>query len=179
MFVGGTSAQKFTGDVAGSTKRSPAQNLPTQPGEKFEASEAEWTPVGKPNFHATTEIKPQQHAGHVRSVFAGLALACTVALMGTGCASTAPMQSSMNEGLHPQHTTQLVVKPESQAHQAGRQLNEAGKDLHKAVKPALKKGAEIKDQIKEGGKKFGLDVADKAVDVGHGFRDFFKGLGGK
>jgi len=75
---------------------------------------------------------------------------------------------------------QQQSQPVSQAQQAGRKVNQT------VVKPVVEKGKEIGQvgkkvgqDIGQAGKEFGLGVKDEAVKVGHGFRDFFRGLGGK
>lgn len=80
----------------------------------------------------------------------------------------------------PAQKPQTQSQPVSQAQQAGRKVNET------VVRPAVETGKEIGkvgkqvgQEIGQAGKEFGLGVKDQAVKVGHGFRDFFKGVAGK
>ena len=139
---------------------------------QLSGGKTEWKPAGKPVFAPTQAVEPTRaNAGHTKSMFAGLALALSVALC-SGCASTGALHGAVNDSLHPQQTTSQQAPKGSQAYQAG-------KEIHKAVKPALNKGKEIGLEIGAQGKKAGLEIKDQAVEFGHGVRDFFKGIAGK
>ena len=128
---------------------------------QFSGGKTEWKPAGKPVFASTqADASTKANAGHTRSMFAGLALALSVALC-SGCASTGALHGAVNDSLHPQQTASQQAPKGSQAYQAG-------KGIHQAVKPALNEG-----------KKIGLEIKDQAVEFGHGVRDFFKGVVGK
>ena len=175
MHAGGFSPINFgTTPRVNQPPHSPGPSSAPVDGEKFVASGADWKPAGKPTFAATAAVEaPKRHAGHTKSLFAGLTLALGVALC-SGCASTGALHGAVNESLHPQQTTSQQAAPAK-----GNQAYQAGKEVHEAVKPALKKGKEIGLEIGKQGKKAGLEIADHAVEFGHGVRDFFKGVVGK
>ena len=108
--------------------------------------------------------------GWKAGLFLGLSL---VGLMGVGTAHAAPPA--------PKPQTQ------SQAHQAGQQVNkhvvkpiiETGKDLGEAGKQVGQVGKKVGQEIGKAGKEFGQEVGKQGKAFGLGVRDFFKGAVGK
>ncbi len=156
---------------------------PGVPGDKFETTGSDWTPV-KPNV--TTAVSKAKSGCRNFTGAMTLALGLALTLGGTGCATVANAQAAQKT---PIVQTQVQTaahhdtaeKPAS--YQVGKGLHDIGVGTKEAVQPALDKGKEVGQQIGQtgkhvgqeigkAGKKFGLGVAKEA-------KSFWKGLTGK
>lgn len=152
------------------------------PGDKFESTGSDWTPV-KPNM--TTAVGKAKSGLRNFTGAMTLALGLALTLGATGCATVVNAQAAQKTPIvqtHVQPAAQdTAQKPAS--YQIGKGLHDIGVGTKEAAQPALDKGKEVGQKIGQTGKQVGQEIGKAGKNFGLGVakeaKSFWKGLTGK